>query len=404
MSEPIGLPGPGSGTLRTRLLSLALATFAVGTDGFVIAGLLPQIAADLDVSVPTAGQLVTAFALAFAIAAPTLGAITSRWDRRTALLIGLAIFVLGNAATALGPNYGTVLGARIVTAVGGGLIGAAAFSAAAAVAPEGRRGRSLAFVMGGLTLAIAIGLPAGTLLGGANWRWTLWAVAGLGALAALGNAVWLPKISLPADSLTARLAPLRDPRVVALLTVTALALCGTHVLYTYISPALTDATGGSITALTVLLLLWGVGNMIGNTIAGRLADAFPPQRVVSGCLAAAAVALALSPLAGRTMATAAVWAVLWGICVSLPVVPQQSRLVAHAPAASAVLLGLNSSAIYIGISLGGALGGLLQQNLTITWLGPVAAAVSLAGLLLNLTTLRHDTPAVTSDAAQVDPA
>lgn len=151
-----------------RLLPLALAMFAVGTDGFVIAGLLPQIAADLGVTTPAAGQLVTAFAIAFAVTAPVLGAATSRLDRRTTLLLALGIFVLGNIATALGTTYETVMIARIITAAGAGIIGSAAFSTAAAIAPTQRRGRALAFVMGGLTTATAVGLPVGTFIGRAD--------------------------------------------------------------------------------------------------------------------------------------------------------------------------------------------------------------------------------------------
>ncbi|GAA0255751.1 MFS transporter [Saccharothrix mutabilis subsp. mutabilis] len=386
------------GALVKQLIPLAVALFAVGTDGFVIAGLLPQIAADLGVGVSAAGQLVTAFALAFAVSAPVLGAMTSAMDRRTALLVALAIFVVGNALTAVGPNYTIVMIARVVTAFGAGLIGAAAFSAAAAIAPEERRGRALAFVMGGLTLAIAFGLPAGTLIGGADWRLTLWAVAALGVVAAVGIAIALPSISLPADSLSARLEPLRQPWVFGVLSVTVMALAGTHLLYTYISPALEGATAGSTTTLTVILLAWGVGNMIGNNVAGRLADRYPPHRVVSGGLAAAALMLGVSPLVVGSLVPAVVWAVLWGITVSLPVVPQQSRFVAYAPSASAVLLGLNSSAIYVGIAVGGALGGLLQEQLTPARLGLVAAAVSLLGVLLNAPTVKRRTAAAPEPA------
>jgi len=150
----------------------------------VIAGLLPEISRDLGVDIPSAGQLVTAFALTFALSAPVLGAVTSALDRRATLLVALAVFVIGNAATALGPSYPVVLVARVVTALGAGLIGTAAFSAAAMLAPPERRGRALAFVMGGLTVAMALGLPAGTLIGAAEWRVTLWVVTGVGLVGA----------------------------------------------------------------------------------------------------------------------------------------------------------------------------------------------------------------------------
>ncbi len=374
--------------LFVRLLPLAIAMFAVGTDGFVIAGLLPQIAADLDVGVTAAGQLVTVFALALAVSAPVLGAATSGMDRRRVLVLALAIFILGNVLTAVGPDYTTVLSARVLTAMGAGLIGAAAFSAAAAIAPEQRRGKALATVMGGLTLAIAFGLPAGTLIGATEWRITLWAVAGLGLIAGVGVIVALPPLNLPSDPLRARLAPLAKPRILGTLAVTILTLSGTHVLYTYIGPAMMAATDGSAGALTTLLLSWGVGNMVGNLLAGRLADRYPPQQVVTAGLGAAAVLLGVSPLLTSNLPLAIGWALVWGVFVSLPVVPQQSRLVAQAPSSSAILLGLNNSAIYVGVALGGALGGLSQYQLTPDLLGLAAAAVTVLGFLLNLLTRR----------------
>jgi predicted MFS family arabinose efflux permease len=365
-----------------RLLPLALATFAVGTDGFVIAGLLPAIATDLNVSVPAAGQLVTLFALTFAVAAPVLGAATSGMDRRTALLLALAVFVVGNAATAMGSSYATVMAARVITAAGAGIIMAAATSTAAAITPEERRGRALAFVMSGLAVASALGLPIGTLIGGANWRITLWAVAAVGLLAAVGVALRLPKISLPSATLRERLVPLRRPWVLGVLAVTAMFTTGTYGLYTYIGPALAGATGGSAAALTVVLLAWGVGTAIGNVFVGRLVDRHGPDRVLLASLAASAVVLAVSPLAMSNLIIASGWALGWGVCVGFPVVTQQYRLVSFAPAASPVLLGLNSSAVYSGIALGGAVGGLAQSWLPPDRLGLLSAGVIALALVV----------------------
>ncbi len=369
-----------------RLLPLSLALFAVGTDGFVIAGLLPAIARDLGVDIPAAGQLVTAFALAFAVSAPVLGAATSALDRRTTMLIGLAGFSVGNAITALGPTYPIVLGARVFTALGAGLIGAAAFSTAAAIAPPERQGRALATVMGGLSISMALGLPAGTLIGSADWRVTLWAVTAVGLVAAAGVAFGVPPVSLPSTTLRARLRPLREPAVLGTLAVTLLALAGTHVLYTYIGPALEGATGGSATALTVILFAWGIGNVAGNTLGGVLSDRYAPQRVVLAGLVAAALVLAVAPLAVGGFVTAIVWAVVWGVFVSMPIVPQQHRLVAHAPDATPVLLGLNNSALYVGVAAGGALGGILQQAMPVALLGVAGAVLSAVGASLTLGT------------------
>ncbi|MGX1128338.1 DHA1 family inner membrane transport protein [Streptomyces glaucescens] len=374
-----------------RLLPLGLATFAVGTDGYVIAGLLPSIAADLAVSTPAAGQLVTVFALTLALSAPVTGALTGGLDRRSALLIALGVFVIGNAVTALGTSYQVVMAARIVTAVGAGVITSAASSTAAAIAPPERRGRALAFVLGGLTLATALGLPLGTLIGRTDWHITLWAVAGIGLLAIAGIAVGLPRVKLPAASLPDRLRPLRQGRVLALLAVTTLAFLGAYTLYTYIAPALRDATGGNESLLTLVLLAWGVGTLAGNIAAGRLVDRHDSARVLTGCLALAALALALTPLVTRALAPTLVWAVVWGVSVGGVVVPQQHRLVAPSPAAAPVLLGLNSSALYIGVALGGGFGGLAQGwfGLAPAELGPVAAAVTVLTLLCHLGTTRR---------------
>ncbi|MFC4907730.1 MFS transporter [Actinomadura gamaensis] len=377
-----------------RLLPLALATFAVGTDSYVIAGLLPAIATDLRVSTPAAGQLVTVFALVMALSAPVMGALTSGLDRRSALLIALSIFVAGNAVTALGTGYEAVMIARVVTAAGAGMINSAASSTAGAIAPPERRGTALAFVLGGLTLATALGLPLGTLIGRTDWHLTLWAVAGIGLAALVGIAAGLPEVTLPAASLGDRLRPLKQGRVLALLAVTTLVFLGAYTLYTYIGPALQDATGGSPSRLTVILLAWGTGVLTGNLIAGRLIDRHDPAHVLTGPLIIAAIALALTSVATATLVSTLAWAAIWGVALGAVVVPQQHRLIALSPAAAPVLLGLNSSAIYVGIALGGGLGGLAQE-----WLAPgpaalglPAATVTTLALLYHLTTTRHRSP------------
>ncbi|MEV3986348.1 MFS transporter [Nonomuraea sp. NPDC049758] len=378
-----------------RLLPLALATFAVGTDSYVIAGLLPAIAADLRVSTPAAGQLVTVFALVMALSAPIMGALTGGLDRRTALLIALGVFVAGNAVTALGTGYEVVMIARVVTAVGAGMINSAASSTAGAIAPAERRGRALAFVLGGLTAATALGLPLGTLIGRADWHVTLWAVAGVGLVAALGIAAGLPEMRLPAASLGERLRPLKEGRVVALLAVTTLVFLGAYTLYTYIGPALREATGGSEPLFAAVLLAWGVGVLAGNLVAGRLVDRYDPAHVLTGPLVVAVVALALTPVATGTFVSTLAWAAVWGVALGVVVVPQQHRLIALGPAAAPVLLGLNSSALYIGMALGGGLGGLAQEWFAVVpaALGLPAAGVTAVALVCHLTTARRRTPA-----------
>ncbi|MFI1730677.1 MFS transporter [Streptomyces acidicola] len=252
--------------------------------------------------------------------------------------------------------------------------------------------------------ATALGLPLGTLIGHADWHITLWVVAGIGLLTATGIAVGLPRVTLPAASLPDRLRPLKQGRVLALLAVTSLASLGAFTLYTYVAPALRDATGDNESLLTLILLAWGVGTLAGNMTAGRLVDRHDSARVLTGTLALAALALALTPLATRALASTLIWATVWGVTVGVVVVPQQHRLIALSPAAAPILLGLNSSTLYIGVALGGGFGGLAQEwfGLAPAELGLVAAGVTVLTLLWHLGTTRRPaapapvTPAPTS--------
>ncbi|RNL86935.1 MFS transporter [Halostreptopolyspora alba] len=374
-----------SGHLVRPLVPLALATFAVGTDAFVIAGLLPAIAADLDVSIPAAGQLVTVFALTLAVAAPILSWLLSPLDRRQALQLALVVFVVGNVITALSPTYLLALLARILTALGAATITATAASAAVSITPAERRGRAMALVIGGLTLSTALGMPLGNLIGSVDWRLTLWAVAALGVVAAIGISVSLPRVVLPATSLTARLAPLRQPKVLTILVATLLVMGGHYTVYTYIGAMTTEATTGSIPqALTVILFAWGTGVFGGNFLAGYLVDKRPALGVAVTALAGGTVFLAISPLTVSHLAIACVWAAIWGVTDGMASVVQQHRLVTFAPASAPVLLGLNSSAIYVGVAVGGALGGLTQDWLSVTLLGVPAAVLALLATTITV--------------------
>ncbi|WP_433003352.1 MFS transporter [Kribbella sp. CA-294648] len=397
MSETATRLSARSSGLVKPLLPLAVATFAVGTDAFVIAGLLPAIAADLDVGLAAAGQLVTVFALTLAIGAPVLSWLLSSLDRRSALQLALAVFVAGNVATALSPNYPTMMSARVLTALGAATITATASSAAVAIAPEERRGRAMALVIGGLTLSTALGMPLGNLIGSVDWRFTLWAVAGLGVLASIGVSVSLPRVSLPAVSLTARLAPLRQVKVLTILVTTALVMAGHYTVYTYIGAITADATSDSFAqALTLILFAWGFGVLAGNFLAGFWADKRSGLGVAVAALGGGTVLLAVSPLTVGHLVIVIVWAVIWGATDGMASVVQQHRLVTIAPASAPLLFGLNSSAIYLGVAAGGILGGVSQEWFVITLLGVPAAAMALLATLMTVAE-GHETRRSTHD-------
>jgi multidrug resistance protein len=358
------------------LLVLASGMFAVGTDSFVVAGVLHQVSDSLHVPVGLAGQMVTLYALSYALLSPVIGALAAHMPRKQLLLAGLAVFVVGNVVTALAQSIEVVLMSRLLAGLGAAMFSPTATAAGASLVPPERRGQALAIVMAGLSSATALGAPLGTFIGGwLDWRATMWFVAVVAMLAAMGVAWYLRDVPTPpAVSLARRLAPLGDARVLRTLATTWLAFTGLFLVYTYIGSTFDRATGDDPRELAGLLLLWGIAATIGNLIAGRLTDRFGSRAIINAAITIVALDFALLPLTSASLATAAPALVVWGLFAWALLVPQQHGLISITPNAAPLLLGLNSAAIYIGVSLSGLIGGV-----AITWfdrhaLGLVGAA------------------------------
>ncbi|MEV0193190.1 MFS transporter [Kitasatospora purpeofusca] len=362
--------------MPVRLLLLALGTFAVGTDTMVMAGVLGPIAEDLGVTVAAAGQLVTVFALGYALLAPPLAALTAHWPRRRLLLAALAVFAAANALSALAPSYGTLLATRVLAAAGAALYTPTANAVATTlVAPE-RRGRALATVLGGMTVATALGVPLGTWIGRTDWRLTMWLVAALGAVALAGLALLLRDLPAPAvaPGLRDRLAPLRDRRVLGAASTTLLFFLAFQTVYIYLATAIAPATGGRADRLSLVLLVTGLASVAGSWLGGRLVDRVGVRRVLLVGSTVAALAFAALPWAGRSMAGALAYAVVtplagWAVSVALP-----HRLASLDPGNAQLLISLNSSALYLGTAAGGAVGSAAVALFGGRWF-PLAAAV-----------------------------
>jgi DHA1 family inner membrane transport protein len=380
---PISTAASPDARWRSRAAVLAIGTFAVGTDAFVVAGLLPPIADSLHVTVGQAGQLVTVFALAYAISAPLVGFLTAGWPLRRAVIVALLVFSAGNAMTALAPTYSTVLASRAVAAVGAALYTASATSSAAALAGEARRGRAIAIVMLGLTSSLVLGTPLGTVLGAAlHWRATLWLVTALGMLASVIIALRLPLLRRDAPVGGARLAALRDGRVRALLAITFIAFLGIYLPYTYFSAVYAPSTGGDGNRLALLLLAFGLAGTAGNLAAGALADRFGPSRViVAVTLLLAVVFAALPVLQGRLPLAIAAAVVSGGLSFAVTT-PQQHLVIAVAPVAGTALY---QSVLYLAISASGAIGAVALQGWGGSWIGPLGAVFVLAAGLWSAT-------------------
>ncbi|KJS62115.1 MFS transporter [Streptomyces rubellomurinus] len=383
-------PGtPPQGGLSSTLV-LALGTFAVGTDAFVVAGFLPSMAKDLHVSSATAGQSITVFAAAYAILSPVLATLLARLPRRT-LLIG-ALFTLGiaNLGSALAPNMAVLIISRILAAAGAASYTPNAGAVSASLVRPELRARALAVVIGGLTIATALGVPLGNAASHwFGWRTALGIVAGLCLFVAVILRLimpWLPGAArVP---LRTRMAVLRRPAVLAVLPLTVLGMCATYVPYAYAVPML-DAVQIPESGVLWMLFLYGIGAVIGNLAAGHATDRWGSTNVlIVGC---AVMAVALGALAWLASTDADVkplvglLCMLWGGSSWSQTPPQQHRLIEVAPQEAPLVISLNSSGIYLGIGLGSIIGGAALGAGATTVYGLASGIGALALLFLLFT-------------------
>jgi predicted MFS family arabinose efflux permease len=366
-----------------RLLVLALGMFALGTDSFVVAGVLPQISRSFDVSIEAAGQMTTIYAITYALLAPTIAALASGVARKPLLVWGMAFFVLANLATALAPTYGIAMATRLLAGVSAAMFAPTATGVAAMLVPPERRGFALSVVAAGLAGSTALGTPIGALIGNfGDWRWTMAFVAGLALVAGVGVWALLPEVPMPPKvTLRQRLKPLADPRIGYTLLTTLLTMSGIFTVYTYFTVAFDRAILGNGMVLGALLVLWGAAGTLANLLSGRLIDAIGSRRVIFLLLAVATVNTALLPWTGAHLWTAAAAIAVWGACGWGYLAPQQHRLVMAAPQAAPVVLGLNNSCSYLGVSVGGVVGALGIQVVDAHHLGLIGAALTILALV-----------------------
>ena len=340
-----------------RLWVLALGMFALGTDTFVMAGVLPQIARAFDVDIGIAGQLTTLYAIAYALLAPTVAALAANVPRKQLMLAGLAVFVLANLATALAPTFTVALVSRAFAGLGAAMYAPTATGTGAAIVAPDRRGQALAIIVAGLTAATALGSPMGTVIGGlGDWRWTMYFVSTLGMAAAVGIALLLKDLPLPAKvGLGARLAPLQDARVGWTLLTTFLGLAGNFLVYIYFSVVFDRVLVNAI-VFGGLLVLWGSGGTVTNLVLSRVLDRVGSRRVVLAMLLVLIADMALIPWASGALWSSVLVVAVWGLAGWGIIGPQQYRLVNIGPAIAPILLGLNTAATYLGTTAAGIVG------------------------------------------------
>ncbi len=342
------------------LLALTVGAFAIGTTEFIVVGLLPGIADTFGVSIPTAGWLVSGYALGVLAGAPVMTGLGTRVSRKRMLLISLALLIGGNALSAVAPNFGVMLSGRIVASLAhGAFFGIGSIVAGSLVRPD-RRAGAIAMMFTGLTLSAVAGVPLSTLLGQHfGWRPAFALVAAVGLIAFAGVAALVPdQPAQPGARLRHELAVLRNPQVLLAMAMTVLGFGGVFAALTYLAPMMTDVTGFAESSVTWIMALFGVGFLIGNLLGGRYADRhLMPMLYIT--LSSLAVVLALFTVTAHSKFAAAVTVILIGATGFASVPPLQKRVLDYAASAPTLASALNIGAFNLGNALAAWLGGLV---------------------------------------------
>nr|WP_222943559.1 MULTISPECIES: MFS transporter [Pseudomonas] len=370
---------------------MALSAFAIGTTEFVIMGLLPDVAADLGVSIPGAGWLVTGYALGVAVGAPFMAMATAKLPRKAALVTLMGVFIIGNLLCALASDYNVLMFARVVTALCHGAFFGIGSVVAAGLVPANRRASAVALMFTGLTLANVLGVPLGTALGQyAGWRSTFWAVTVIGVIALIGLIRFLPtnrneeKLDMRAE-----LGALRGAGIWLSLTMTALFSASMFTLFTYIAPLLGEVTGVSPNGVTWTLLLIGLGLTAGNVIGGKMADRRLSSTLIGVFVSMAVISTVLS-WTSTALIPAEITLFLWAVAAFAAVPALQINVVTFGKAAPNLVSTLNIGAFNVGNALGAWVGGsVIAHGLGLTSVPLAAAILAVLALLITLITFRQ---------------
>jgi MFS transporter, DHA1 family, inner membrane transport protein len=369
--------------MRTPNLALAAlfaGMFALGSAELLVVGVLDLIAADLRVSIPSAGTLVTGYALGLAIGGPALTALTIRLDKRMVLVGTLVLFILANLVAVLTADYGPFLAARVVAGALQGLFIAAAFATGVAIVPPERIGRAIAVIVSGVAVSAALGVPLGTLVGQSlGWRGSFTAIVVLTAHTLIATLALVPSVPSTGGGAGSQARHAFAPRVIAVLVLNCLVFASLYAALTYIVPFLQSVTGVSGALLSVYLLAFGVATAVGSFGGGRFADRNAARTVVVGSVGLAVCLLALN-LVGTVASLVVLVLLAWGVFAFGMVPSLQYRVVTLAGPGGGLAQSLPASAANIGIALGSLAGGTAIANFTTT------AAVT-TGLIIAVVTI-----------------
>ncbi|MEW5628149.1 Cmx/CmrA family chloramphenicol efflux MFS transporter [Streptomyces hydrogenans] len=369
---------------------LGLSVFALGTSEFMLSGLVQAIADDMAVSIPQAGLLISAFAIGMVIGAPLLAVATLRLPRKTTLVALIIVFGLGQIAGALAPNYAILFASRVISALACAGFWAVGAAVAIAMVPVGSRARAMAVMIGGLSIANVLGVPAGAFLGEhLGWRSAFWAVGAASAIALVGVVTRIPHIPLPETKprLKQELTIYRDRQVLLSIVITALAAGGVFCAFSYLAPLLTDVSGLDKSWVSAVLALFGIGALVGTTIGGRVADAHLFGVLLSGITASTVFLAALALFASSPVATVLL-AFLLGVSAFYTAPALNARMFNVAGAAPTLAGATTTAAFNLGNTGGPWLGGtVIDADLgyaSPAWAGAAMTLLALAAAALSL--------------------
>ncbi|MEC0125460.1 MFS transporter [Paenibacillus pabuli] len=387
-----------------KIYVLALVSFLVGTSEYVIAGILDRISETMNISLIAAGQLITIFSLVYALGTPIIIALTSRMDRRKLLLYFLGLFVVGNVLAYLLPGYGLFIAARVLMALGAGVVVVTALTVAAKIAAEGKQASAIATVITGFTASLIVGVPLGRMVAAAwDWKLVFAGIAVLGVIAMVVIASTIPSSEGEAPvPLKKQLALLKQPRIGFALLVTFFWLGGYSIAYTYISPYLVSIAGMSETLLSSALLAFGIASLIGSKSGGYSADRLGVKRTLLLGMALHVISLMMLNVTAHSGATVFIVLVLWSFVAWSSGPTQQYNLVTMAPESSGIMLSLNSSVMQLAMAAGAGVGGIAVSAVSlssITWIG--AAGVVIAMIIIILAYRPANTLAAQTDSSNV---
>ncbi|MBO9491627.1 MFS transporter [Endozoicomonas sp. G2_1] len=372
------------------LFALTLSAFAIGTTEFVIVGLVPTIADDLAVSLPSAGLLVSLYALGVAIGAPVLTALTGRWNRKLVLMTLMALFVAGNLLAWQAPGYHSLIVARILTGLAHGVFFSIGSTIATGLVPKDKEASAIAIMFTGLTVALVTGVPLGTWIGQEfGWRATFLTVSLLGLIALIGSTLLVPsnlKQAAPAK-FTELIKVLTQPRLLIVYSTTAVGYGGTFVAFTYLAPILENVSGFASSSIGLIMLVYGVSVAIGNIWGGKLADNLGPVKALQIIFTALALVLVAFSFTASNPVSAVLTVLIWGAFAFGNVPGLQVYVVQlaekYTPNAVDVASGLNIAAFNVGIAIGSIVGGVVVEDMALLHLPWIGALIVVLALVLT---------------------